>query len=100
MNKEKNKCTIIDVENPGDQNLAQKKFEKLDNYSELRLEVARMGNKNTVVVPFIIGALGSEPIYPILFEYLTTFGATRHSQHPPKDTIDGVKNVGILTGLS
>ena len=42
------------MENPGDHNLAQKKFEKLDNYSELRLEVARMWNKKTVVVPIII----------------------------------------------
>ena len=58
MNKEKNECTIIDVANPGDHNLAQKKFEKLDNYSELRLEVARMWNKKTVVVTIIIGALG------------------------------------------
>ena len=49
---------IIDVANPGDHNLAQKKFEKLDNYSELRLEVARMWNKKTVVVTIIIGALG------------------------------------------
>ena len=61
VNKEKNECTIIDVANPGDHNLAQKKFEKLDNYSELRLEVARMWNKKTVVVPIIIGALGSVP---------------------------------------
>ena len=44
VNKEKYECTIIDVANPSDQNLAQKKFEKLDNYSELRLEVARMWN--------------------------------------------------------
>ena len=58
VNKEKNECTIIDVANPGDHNLAQKKFEKLDNYSELRLEVARMWNKKTVVVTIIIGALG------------------------------------------
>ena len=53
MNKEKNQCTIIHVANPGDHNLVQKKFEKLDNYSELRLEVARMWNKKTVVVPII-----------------------------------------------
>ena len=31
-------------------------------YSELRLEVARMWNKKTVVVPIIIGALGSVPM--------------------------------------
>ena len=51
VNKEKNECTIIYVANPGDHNLAQMKFEKLDNYSELRLEVARMWNRKTVVVP-------------------------------------------------
>ena len=56
-----NECTIIDVANPRDHNMAQKKFEKLDNYSELRLEVARMWNKKMVVVPIIIGALGSVP---------------------------------------
>ena len=52
----------LHVANPDDHNLAQKKFRKrLDNYSELRLEVARMWNKKTVVVPIIIGALGSVP---------------------------------------
>ena len=61
VNKEKNECTIIDVANPGDHNLAQKKFEKFDNYSELRLKVARMWNKKMVVVLIIIGALGSVP---------------------------------------
>ena len=27
VNKEKNECTIVDVANPGDHNLAQTKFE-------------------------------------------------------------------------
>ena len=35
--------------------------EKLDNYSELRLEIARMWDKETLIVPIIIGALGSIP---------------------------------------
>ena len=38
-----------------------KRNEKLDNYSELRLEIARMWDKETLVVPIIIGALGSIP---------------------------------------
>ena len=58
VNKEKNECTIIDVANPGDHNLAHKKFEKLDNYSELRLEVAKMWNKKTVVVPIYNRCIG------------------------------------------
>ena len=66
VNKEKNECTTIDVANPGDHNLAQNKFEKLDNYSELRLEVARMWNKKTVVVPIIIATfLPQTTRYPI-----------------------------------
>ena len=61
IEKKTNKCLIIDVANPGDHNLEKKKAEKLDNYAELRVEVARMWNKDTVVIPVIIGALGSIP---------------------------------------
>ena len=59
VNKEKNECTIIDLANPSDHNLAQKKFQKLDIYSELRLKAARMWIKKTAVVPIIIGALST-----------------------------------------
>ena len=61
VDKAVNKCYIIDVAIPGDQNLVKKKCEKLNNYAELRLEIARLWNKETVVVPIIIGALGSVP---------------------------------------
>ena len=61
IEKKTNKCFIIDVANPGDHNLEKKKAEKLENYAELRVEVARMWNKDTVVIPVIIGALGSIP---------------------------------------
>ena len=61
IEKQTNKCFIIDVANPGDHNLERKKTEKLDNYAELRVEVARMWNKETMVIPVIIGALGSIP---------------------------------------
>ena len=61
VDKQVNKCFIVDVANPGDQNLIKKKFEKLDNYAELRLEIARIWNKETIIIPVIIGALGSTP---------------------------------------
>ena len=51
---------IIDVACPVD-NLILKRNEKLDNHSELRLEIARMWDKETLIVPIIIGALGSIP---------------------------------------
>ena len=37
----------------------KKKPEKLDNYSELQLEIGRVWNKETLIGPIIIGALGS-----------------------------------------
>ena len=61
MEKNTNKCLVIDVACPVDNNLILKRNEKLDNYSELRLEVARMWDKETLIVPIIIGALGSIP---------------------------------------
>ena len=61
MEKNTNKCLIIDVTCPVDNNLILKRNEKLDNYSELRLEIARMWDKETLIVLIIIGALGSIP---------------------------------------
>ena len=61
MEKNTNKCLIIDVACPGDNNLILKRNEKLDNYSELRVEIARMWDKETLIVPIIIEVLGSIP---------------------------------------
>ena len=55
------KCFVIDVACPIDNNLILKRNEKLDNYSELWLEIARMWDKDTLIVPIIIAALGSIP---------------------------------------
>ena len=38
-----------------------KQQQKIDNYADLKLEVSRMWDCSTVVVPIIIGALGSVP---------------------------------------
>ena len=61
MEKITNKCLIIDVACPVDNNLILKRNEKLDN-SELRLEIARMWVKGALgSIPIIIGPLGSIP---------------------------------------
>ena len=52
---------IIDVACQVDKNMILKRNEKLDNYSELRLQLARMWDKETCIVPIIIIALGSFP---------------------------------------
>ena len=61
MEKNENKCLIIDVASSVDNNLILKRNKKMDNYSELRLEIARMWDKETLIVPIIIGALGFIP---------------------------------------
>ena len=61
MEKNAKKCLIIDVACPVDNNLILKRNKKLNNYSKLQLEIARMGDKETLIVPIIIGALGSIP---------------------------------------
>ena len=61
VEKNTNKCLKIDVTCSVDNNLIPKRNEKLDNFSELRLEIARIWGKETLIVPIIIGALGSIP---------------------------------------
>ena len=45
----------------GDHNIEEKQKEKINNYQFLKLDVSRMWDCSTVVVPIIIGALGSVP---------------------------------------
>ena len=52
MKKNTKKCLIIDVACPVD-NVILKRNEKLNNYSKLRLEIARMWDKETLTVSII-----------------------------------------------
>ena len=61
INKETNECFIIDIAVPADYNIDKKEFEKISKYSELKVELSRMLNKKTFVIPIVIGALGSIP---------------------------------------
>ena len=61
IEKNTKKRLIINIVCPVDNNLVLKRNEKLDNYFELRLEIARMWDKETLIVAIIIGALGSIP---------------------------------------
>ena len=61
MEKNTKNCLIIDVACPVDNNLILKRNKKLDKYSKLRLEIARIWDKETLIIPIIIGGLGSIP---------------------------------------
>ena len=49
IDKRSRKCLIVHVSIPGDQNMAKKKFEKINNYSELGIEITRVWNMETEV---------------------------------------------------
>ena len=97
MEKNTKKCLIIDAACPVDNNLILKKNEKLDNYSEPQLGIARMWDEETLIVPIIIGALGSIPNdlkcnlkktgYIIQCRNFTEVCLTRNCQHSKKSTI-------------
>ena len=61
MEKNTNKCLMTDIACPVENKLILKRNEKLGNYSELRLNKARMWDKEILIVPIIIETLGSIP---------------------------------------
>ena len=61
MEENASKCLTNDVACPIHNILILERNEKMDNYPELRLEKARMVNKEIFMVPINIGALRSIP---------------------------------------
>ena len=61
IEKQSNKCFTIDVANAGDHNIVKRKVGKFEKYAQLRVEIARMCIKETVVISVIIGDPGSIP---------------------------------------
>jgi hypothetical protein len=50
---------LIDVAISGDRNVIKKEAEKIINYKDLTIEIQRMWNVKTKVIPVIIGATGT-----------------------------------------
>jgi len=55
---EKGTCMLIDVAISGDRNVIKKEAEKILKYKDLTIEIQRMWNVKTKVMPVIIGATG------------------------------------------
>ena len=58
-NKKTNTCLLIDISCPVDGNIARKQAEKLTKYSDLWVEVSCMWQCRTLIVPVVLGALGT-----------------------------------------
>ena len=52
-------CKLIDMTVPSDRNIAVKETEKKSKYKDLELEVQRMWHLKTVLIPVVVGALGT-----------------------------------------
>jgi hypothetical protein len=50
---------LLDVKIPGDRNVIQKEAEKILKYKDLTIDIQRMWNIKTRVIPVIIGATGT-----------------------------------------
>jgi hypothetical protein len=50
---------LLDVAIPGDRNVIQKEAETILKYKDLTIEIQRMWNVKTRVIPVIIGATGN-----------------------------------------
>jgi hypothetical protein len=56
---EKRTCMLIDVAIPGDRNVIKKEAENILKYKDLTIEIQRMWNVKTNVIPVITGATGT-----------------------------------------
>ena len=56
---EKRTCMLIDVAIPGDRNVIKKEAGKILKYKDLTIEIQRMWNVKTRVIPVIIGVIGT-----------------------------------------
>ena len=91
MEKTTSKCLIIDVTCPVDNNLILKRNEKLNNYSELRLEITIMWDKETLIVPITTGALGLIP--NDLECYLETLVISHNAENLQKSVLVGTVKI-------
>ena len=57
-NNQDKKCTLIDVAIPSDKNTSNKVSEKLSKYKDLEIEITRMWQMKTEIIPVVVGALG------------------------------------------
>ena len=61
-------CYIIDFASPSDNNVSVKTVEKLSKYKSLEIEIQKMWETKTTVIPIVIGSLGliNKNIYSFL----------------------------------
>jgi hypothetical protein len=82
---------LIDVTIPGDSSVIQKKSEKILKYKNLTIEIQRMWNVKTRVIPVIIGATGT--IRKSFRKYVSTIPGNHKFKELQKTAILGTAHI-------
>jgi len=90
-NNEKKTCMLIDVAISGDRNVIKKGFEKILKYKDLTIEIKRMWNVKTKVIPVIIGATGT--ISKSLRKYVSNIPGNHEDKELQKTAILGTAHI-------
>ena len=90
-NNNKGTCMLIDVAISGDRNVIKKEAEKVLKYKDLTIEIQRMWNIKTKVIPVIIGATGT--ISKTFRKYVSNIPGNREVKELQKTAILGTAHI-------
>jgi len=88
---EKTTCLLIDVAISGDRNVIKKEAEKILKYKDLTIEIQRMWNVKTKVIPVITGATGT--ISNSFRKYVSNIPGNHEVRELQKTTILGTAHI-------
>jgi enolase len=88
---EKGTCLSIDVVISGDRNVIKKEAEKILKYKDLTIEIQRMWNVKTRVIPVIIGATGT--ILKSFSKYMSSIPGNHEVKELQKTAILGTAHI-------
>ena len=92
VDKVKKETMIIDVAIPEDTRVCDKEREKIEEYSLLKDEIARLWQmKKIVVIPIVVGALGT--ITTKLEKYIKSLGIEIRIEHIQKSALLGTARI-------
>jgi hypothetical protein len=86
---------LIHVAIPGERNVIQKEAEKILKYKDLTIEIQRMWNVKTRVIPVIIGATGT--ISKSLKKYVSPIPGNHEVKELQKTSILSTAHRKVLT---
>jgi hypothetical protein len=88
---ERRTYTLIDVAISGDRSMIKKEAEKILKYKDLTIELQRMWNVKTKVIPVIIGATGT--ISKSFRKYMSNIPGNHEVKELQKTAILGTTNI-------